>query len=62
MAALTVDLNHAARTPLVTQTRYDGALHTWNQGLIREVMKKIRRRCRNAAAHHREGIVTNQGW
>jgi hypothetical protein len=42
MAALPIDLDRAARTPLATQTPYGGAWHTWDQGVkIWEVMKKI---------------------
>jgi hypothetical protein len=62
MAALPIDLDRAARTPLATQIPYGGAWHTWNQGMkIWEVMKKIaapvpERRCTSSG-----GMVDQPG-
>jgi monoamine oxidase len=64
MAALPIDLDRAARTPLATQIPYGGAWHTWNQGVKSwEVMKKIAAPVPEMALHIvGEAWSTNQGW
>jgi hypothetical protein len=63
MAALPIDLDRAARTPLATQIPYGGAWHTWNQGVkIWEVMKKIAAPVPETPLHIiGEAWSTNQG-